>query len=98
MNWITTMSALALAGVAAATIVIPPDQPICKLYSLIQIFGTIGGVLLASYAGFLLATSSDTSEREKAKTYIGGVLMGLCIIWAAPWIVAYLVGGGICGW
>ena len=44
--------ALALVGlVAADTIVIPPDQPICRLYSLIQLLGTIGGVLVASYAG-----------------------------------------------
>ena len=42
--------------------------------------------------------SLEEYEREKAKTYIGGVLMGLCIIWAAPWIISYLVGGGVCGW
>ena len=88
-----------MAGlVMAAGIVIPPDQPLCKLYSLIQLLGSIGAVLLASYAGFTLATTQDMNERNNAKTYIQGAILGLIIIWIAPFIVAYLVGGGVCGW
>ena len=95
-----TISLLVLTGLAAASdIVIPPDQPICKLYSLIQLFGTIGGIIAMSVAGFNLATSHDVNERNNAKTLISGSIIGLIIIWAAPLVVKYLVGGGdICGW
>ena len=97
-----TLSILALTGIAMAQtagLVIPPDQPICRLYSLIQLFGTIGGILLASYAGLILSTSHDLSERNNAKAYIGGVIIGLSIIWLSPWLINYLVGGAsICGW
>jgi hypothetical protein len=97
---VTTLSLLALMGVAAAAeITIPADQPICRLYSLIRLFGTLGGVLVAAYAGFQLATSHDTSERNNAKTLISGVVMGLIIIWIAPLLVKNLVGAGdLCGW
>ena len=92
--------ALALVGLAAAdTIVIPPDQPICRLYSLIQLLGTIGGVLVASYAGLHLATSHELTERNNAKTLLSGVVIGLIIIWLSPIVIKYLVGGAdICGW
>ena len=83
----------------AAGVVIPPDQPLCKLYSLIQLLGTVGGIIAASAAGLNLATSHDLNERNNAKTLISSVFIGLIIIWAAPWIVKYLVGdGGVCGW
>ena len=84
---------------AADPITIPPDQPICRLYGLIQLFGTIGGVLVAAYAGFQLATSHETAERNNAKTLISGVMLGLIIIWIAPLLVKSLVGAGdMCGW
>ena len=97
---VSTLSLLAIMGVAAAAeITIPPDQPICRLYSLIRLFGTIGGVLVAAYAGFLLATSHDTTERNNAKSLVSGVILGLIIIWIAPLLVKNLVGAGdVCGW
>ena len=89
-----------MAGlVMAAGIVIPPDQPICRLYSLIQLCGSLGAVLLASYAGFTLATTHDMNERNNAKNYIQGAVLGLIIIWIAPLAIKTLIGGGdICGW
>ena len=91
---------LILAGfVAADSITIPTDQPICKLYGLIQVFATVGGVLLASYSGYQLATSNDANERNSAKNLIGGIVIGLIIIWIAPLFVKSLVGAtNICGW
>jgi len=90
---------LALAGMAAAELVIPEDQPICRLYGMIQLFATIGGVLAAAYAGFLLATSHDLMERNNAKLLLGGVFLGLIVVWLSPLVVKNLVGAAdICGW
>ena len=84
---------------ASASITIPVDQPICRLYSLIQVFGTVGGVLVAAYAGFQLATSHETTERNNAKMLISSVVIGLIIIWIAPLLVKNLVGAtDVCGW
>ena len=84
---------------AADIIVIPPDQPICRLYSLIQVFATIGGVIAAAYAGFILATSNDIAERSAGKRLLEGVILGLIIIWIAPLVVQYLIGtANVCGW
>ena len=78
---------------------IPTDQPICKLYGLIQLFATVGGVLVAAYAGFHLATSHDIIERNNAKTMLSGVVIGLIIVWLAPLLVKNLVGATqVCGW
>ena len=93
---------LALSGIALAQgagLVIPPDQPICRLYGMIQVFATMGGILALAYAGFILATTHDLAERNNAKMLIGGVVIGLIVIWLAPQVVKYLVGAAdICGW
>ena len=89
-----------LAGIVAAdTLTIPPDQPICRLYGMIQVFGTVGAVILAAYAGFLLATSHEIEERNKAKLHLASAIIGLIVIWLAPLIVKSLVGAtDVCGW
>ena len=97
---LASLAVLALTGFAAAAdLVIPADQPICRLYGLLQLFGTVGGVLVAAYSGFQLATSHDISERENAKKIISGVVIGLIIVWIAPLLVKNLVGAAdVCGW
>jgi hypothetical protein len=90
---------LCLASLAFADFTIPSDQPICRLYSMIQLFAAIGGIIASSYAGFLLATTHDLNERGNAKMLLGGVFIGLIIVWLAPQVVKYLVGtADICGW
>ena len=98
-KWLA-LALLALAGIVAAEgLTIPPDQPICHLYSMIQLFGTIGGVIVAAYAGLQLATNAETGERNTAKMLLSGVILGLIIIWIAPLLVQNLVGAaGVCGW
>jgi uncharacterized membrane protein len=91
--------ALLLLGLSFADMVIPADQPICRLYGMIQILGTVAGILVAAYAGFTLASSHELTERNTAKALLGGVVIGLIIIWMAPIIVKTLVNSaGICGW
>ncbi len=90
---------LLMAGLCFADLVIPPDQPICRLYGMIQILGTVAGILVAAYAGFILASSHEIMEKNSAKTLLGGVMIGLIIIWIAPLLVKNLVNSaGICGW
>ncbi|MEM2138114.1 MAG: hypothetical protein QW568_03435 [Candidatus Anstonellaceae archaeon] len=98
-NAILAAAALCLAGLAFADLTIPPDQPICRLYGMIQLFATIGGILAAAYAGFILATSHDLAERGSAKVLLSGVIVGLIIVWLAPLVVQNLVGASsVCGW
>ncbi len=91
---------LAILGLCAATpLTIPTNQPICNLYGIIQVVGTIVGVLAAAYAGFILASTHDMTQRNEAKALLCGVVIGLIIIWLAPLIVTNLVGSGsVCGW
>lgn len=91
---------LGLAGLSFADMIaIPADQPICRLYSLLQTFGTAAGVLVAAYAGFILASSNEIEARNQSKLLIAGVVTGLVIIWLAPLVVKSLVGAtDICGW
>ena len=86
--------------VAAADVIsIPADQPVCRLYGMIKVFGTVAGVLIAAYASFILTSSNEIVERTQSKTLLGGVVLGLIIIWLAPLIVKNLVSAGeICGW
>lgn len=92
----------ALAGLVMAEgtgLVIPPDQPICKLYSIIQLLGVIGAILVMAYAGFHLATSHELTERNNAKMLISGSIIGIAIIWMAPLLVQNLVSTtSVCGW
>ena len=91
--------ALLMLGIGFADLVIPLDQPICRLYGMIQVLGTVAGILVAAYAGFTLASTHELSQRNSAKGLLGGVIIGLAIIWLAPIIVNSLVdSSGICGW
>ncbi len=88
-----------ILGLSAAALTIPPDQPICNLYNILKVLGTVVGVLVAAYAGFILASSQELTERNGAKALLGGVVMGLIIIWLAPLLITNLVGSSsICGW
>jgi type IV secretory pathway VirB2 component (pilin) len=96
---ILAAAALYLAGLAFADFTIPPDQPICRLYGMIQVFASIGAVISISYAGFVLLSSHDLIERNNAKMLLGGTLVGLMIVWLAPLVVKSLVGASdVCGW
>ena len=91
--------ALLLLGLSFADLVIPSDQPVCRLYGMIQVLGTIAGVIVAAYAGFILASSHEMTERNTAKALLSGVVIGLIIVWIAPIVVKSLVNSaGICGW
>lgn len=91
--------AMLLIGLSFAQLNIPTDQPICRLYGMIQTLGTVGGILIAAYSGFTLSSSHELQERNAAKALLGGVVIGLIVIWIAPTLVKTLVNAtAICGW
>lgn len=91
--------ALLMLGLSFAELTIPVDQPVCRLYGMIQIIGTVAGVLVAAYAGLTLSSSHEMTERNAAKALLGGVIIGLIVIWMAPIFVKSLVDSAdICGW
>jgi len=91
--------ALLLLGLCFADLEIPEDQPICRLYGMIQVLGTVAGILVAAYAGLILASTHELNERNNAKALLGGVIIGLSVIWIAPLLVKNLVNSAeICGW
>lgn len=99
MNKKSLVLALLLLGLSFAELVIPEDQPICRLYGMIQILGTVAGVIVAAYSGFILASSHELTERNSAKGLLTGVVIGLIVIWMAPIVVKSLVDSAdICGW
>ena len=88
-----------MGSLAFAAFSIPADQPICNLYGMLKTIGTVVGVLVAAYAGFMIASVTDLKERNDAKALLGGVAVGLIVIWIAPLIVTNLVGASnVCGW
>lgn len=97
-----TISVLALTGLTmaqSAAFVIPPDQPICRLFTIFQALGSLAAIGMASHAGTMLFNSHDLNERNNAKMILGGVLLGLVIIWGSPLLIDYLVGAkNVCGW
>ena len=93
------LALLGLASLSFATLVIPPDQPICNLYGILQVIGTIAAVIVVAYAGFILASSHEIEARNSSKLLLAGVVIGLIVIWLAPLVVQNLVGASsVCGW
>lgn len=96
---IVYLALLGLASLSFATLVIPPDQPICNLYGILQVIGTIAAVIVVAYAGFILASSHEIEARNSSKLLIAGAVIGLIIIWLAPLLIKSLVGAtNVCGW
>jgi RsiW-degrading membrane proteinase PrsW (M82 family) len=62
------------------------------LKTLALVFAT----LTIAYAGLVLATSTDPSTREEWKEVIAGVILGLTLLFLAPWIAQQLAGGTYC--
>lgn len=99
MNKLWILAILGMSTLAFADLVIPADQPICRLYNILQVIGTIAGVIVAAYSGFILASSHEIEARNSSKVLISGVVVGLIIIWIAPLLVKNLVGAtDVCGW
>ena len=66
-------------------------QPVWKVYNFVRYIATAIAAVVLVFAGITYMTSgSDMGKRESAKQMIGYVVIGLIVIWAAPFIVQIL--------
>jgi len=93
---ILSLFLLQIAFAIAATDTSDFDQiikPIQSIYDLVKYAVTIIAGLISLFAGITYITSgSDPGKREKAKSMIMYVLIGLAVIWAAPFVVKLILG------
>lgn len=67
--------------------------PLTVIYDLIKYAATIISGLMMLFAGITYMTSgSDPGKREKAKNMVMYVIIGLMVIWAAPFVVDLILG------
>ena len=63
-------------------------QPVWKVYSFVKYIATAIAAIFLVFAGITYMTSgSDMMKRENAKHMIAYVIVGLIVIWAAPFVV-----------
>jgi len=69
-------------------------QPLQVIYDLVKYTATLIAGLVMLFAGITyIASGSDTGKREKAKNMVMYVIIGLIVIWAAPFVVNLILGG-----
>lgn len=67
-------------------------KPVLKIYNFVKYIASVIAVIFLVFAGITYMTSgSDPRKRENAKSTAGFVVIGLLIIWAAPFIVELLI-------
>ncbi len=63
-------------------------QPVWKVYSFVKYIATAIATIFMVFAGITYMTSgNDMTKRDNAKHTIGYVVVGLIVIWAAPYVV-----------
>ena len=68
--------------------------PLQTIYDLVKYAATVIAGLIMLFAGITYITSgSDPGKREKAKSMVMYVIIGLMVIWAAPFVVELILEG-----
>ena len=68
-------------------------EPLQTIYDLVKYAATVISGLIMLFAGISYITSgSDPGKREKAKNMVMYVIVGLMVIWAAPFVVELILG------
>ena len=68
-------------------------KPLETIYDLTKYAATLIAGLMMLFAGITYITrGSDPGKREKAKNMVMYVLIGLMVIWAAPFVVKLILG------
>jgi len=63
-------------------------KPLTTIYELVKYAATVIAGLVILFAGITyISSGSDPGKREKAKNMIMYVIIGLIVIWAAPFVV-----------
>ncbi|MCK4997118.1 TrbC/VirB2 family protein [Candidatus Pacearchaeota archaeon] len=67
--------------------------PLTVIYDLVKYAATVIAGLVMLFAGITyVASGSDPGKREKAKNMVMYVIIGLIVIWAAPFVVDLVLG------
>lgn len=99
------MSVLNLAGTAHAqaslgTTITPEDKakfdeiltPVAKIYNFIKYAASLVAVIALLFAGIsYMFSGNDIRKRDTAKNMATYVVIGLVVIWAAPFVVNMLI-------
>jgi len=68
-------------------------RPLMTIYDLVKYAATIIAGLVMLVAGITyISSGSDPGKREKAKNMVMYVIVGLIVIWAAPFVVDLILG------
>jgi len=68
-------------------------KPLTTVYDFVKYAATIIAGLVMLFAGITyIASGSDPGKREKAKNMVMYVIIGLIVIWAAPFVVDLVLG------
>lgn len=62
----------------------------------IKLIAAFAGVIMVAYSGLVLITSRDPVIRAEWKEIIVGVVIGLCVVFLAPWLATVFSGGSYC--
>ncbi len=67
-------------------------EPVLKIYNFIKYIASVVAGIFLLYAGITyMSSGSDPKKRDQAKSIASYVIIGLIVIWAAPFIVGLLV-------
>lgn len=68
-------------------------KPLTTIYDLVKYAATVIAGLVMLFAGIAyIISGSDPKKRENAKSMVMYVIIGLMIIWAAPFVVKLILG------
>ena len=68
-------------------------RPLTTIYNLVKYAATVIAGLVMLFAGITyISSGSDPGKREKAKSMVMYVIIGLVVIWAAPFVVDLVLG------
>ena len=66
--------------------------PVLRIYNLVKYIASAIAVVFLMFSGIMFMMSQgDIRKREMAKSTAAYVIIGLIIIWAAPFVVDYLI-------
>lgn len=67
-------------------------EPLDRVYSVVQALVSVIGMIVITFAGFKFMSSGENLQaRESSKNMLAYAIIGLLIIWVAPFLVNYLV-------
>lgn len=64
--------------------------------STLKTISVLLAILMACYAGFRLATSSEVKQRGEWKEILGGIAVGIILLYLAPLLASQFTGASYC--